>query len=240
MKGSVLVLLFAFICLVFPSTLPPAQSSPSLTKQVIVHCRSEEGFGDYAGALFMAMKFKEKGFRVYLLMKLSSSKKDHSNDKEIDAFFKIFEPSFESLYNIKRSDLYFYLFERMDEHFESAWKHRLFSEDELYQFLPLSSTNPGVVYGPCARSSFLDKYYSNNPRIEFAEFSCDSFSLELNRSFSYFFPGIYIYDQEKLEGIADTADREDKFVQQVTSFCENGIFYFSYFNAQITDYGKKK
>ncbi len=111
------------------------------SKQVVIHCCGGSGWGDYSASLFVAMKFREIGFRVYLVMDLLFQNYSSMN-KRIDDFFQIFEPAFSSLYKLTRADVFFYTTKSLNDDYESCWKRRLFSFNQLIEFLPIPFERP--------------------------------------------------------------------------------------------------
>lgn len=230
MKG-LLCLFFTFLYFVLPSPVVPK------SKQVVIHCCGGSGWGDYSASLFVAMKFREIGFRVYLVMDLLFQ--NHSSiNKKIDDFFQIFEPAFSSLYKLTRADVFFYTTRSLNDDYESCWKRRLFSFNQLIEFLPLPSERPGLVCAPmCSYPKQIRDYYSDCPCAAFTEFHEKTFSLSRKMKPEHF-AGIYIYNEEKLNSIADEADQSNEFIQLVNSFSSNKIFYFSYFGSDMAEFGK--
>lgn len=161
--------LYAFIAFFFLALQVHSSihfSSAPRTKQVIVHSYNYgDGWGDPSSALYIAMRFKKLGFRVYVVIERNLEMKN-----EISDYFNIFGPSLESFYGLTRGDIYFYT-EKLACDFESAWKERLFSPEQLFRFFPNPSENPGIVYCPWHSSSKeIDEHFSNLTKIEFDEF----------------------------------------------------------------------
>ena len=236
-------------------------SKKSAGEYVIVTCHSYgDGFGDYASGLFTAMKFRDLGYKVCLLIELREILESKSAEEEVSAFFQVFKPSLSALYQLNESDIFFYANNAQYKSFISRWSNRLFTEEELKRII-LNPNNVAAVV-KCPYSSGHGKLYdkfSKCPSTEFQELHSETFhkklySCRITTWWSRFYPrlgtskdtcmlpGIYIYDQMRLQTIAnDNLNVQTFFQRSVDAFISNnGLFYFSYFGmsrAKVDDGG---
>ena len=197
---------------------------------VIVCCQSYgDGMEDYASGLFMAMKFKQLGYQVYLVAVFPTIKQSKSIEEEIQSFFEVFEPSFSILYGLSRSDIYFCSLKPLEAPFKERNPNHLFTFEELKQFLPKLNVNPALIFCPCGidyEEIFI--YYSKCPKVEFIEFDYHTF-LEIE----HFDPkGIYFYDLSEIVSQISLSLRSPFKKAVEDKIKENYKFYFSYFSGR--------
>lgn len=222
MKQLLLVLFFV---------LAFAQLAKQEGNPVIVCCRNYgDGMGDYSSGLYMAMKFKQLGCKVYLVAEVPTFLKTTSIRDEIRTFFKVFEPSFDTLYGLSRSEIYFCYFYQFNTPWRLGWSNRLFLFEELQERLPTPQENPALVFCPsCMSTEKLSRHYSASPQVEFREFRDHTFP----QTPEPYPAGIYIY--ENLSEISSKVDVSIKgsFPNVVDKYIGEGHkFYFSYFGGR--------